>query len=233
MTGRTKTEDRGFTLVELLVVIGVITILIGILMPALGKVRRRAREVATKNLIEIIASNCHNYKNDWGEFPPDLDGTTAGDHGTVAGDLVAAVWGGSPPGDGSDDRLKKGSVCFNFFLTSRFTKAGSGIVREPLFKFESDQVLNTGKTVDYDANLDGTDETVSVKEVIDPFGNALWYDEKYSDTILGHAAGGGVNGESFVIISAGEDGVFQFSQSDYTGDSASRKGDDLANMALD
>lgn len=111
-TGTGKDASAGFTIMELMVVMVLVTLLVGIAAPVVTTAIVRAKETALRQNLRVMRTAIDDYYADRGAYPPDLD------------ELVAARYIRDIPADPLSDQSQSKS----WIVIYDETEADSGIV---------------------------------------------------------------------------------------------------------
>ena len=204
-------KRKGFTLVELLVVIAIIALLMGILMPALARVRQIAHRVVCGTNLSAIGKAMLIYSNDSDEEFP-----RAGGSGIVLGesDPTCVIWDAA--NEDAAFASGKATIGSSFYLLIKYEDMG---VKS--FICKSDSGTKEFKLSDYANNLPEQDLIYAWDFGPTPNYHCSYsYHVPYSDFALTTASGPGMAmaadrnpfiespyGQTSVIGGAGDDGA--------------------------
>jgi type II secretory pathway pseudopilin PulG len=164
----TRPSSRGFTLLEILVVVGVIITLIALLIPAIGRVKLSAIKASATSLLGNLQQSLEAYHSQFGSYPPSTSSVAYGNMGVGRGPAMLAqgLMGYLPYGaDGA------GSNQGSYALVPPAGEPAYGFrTRNPQMGGDVKGPFIAQDPKSYRVNAAGTDEVF-----IDPWGNEVLY----------------------------------------------------------
>lgn len=194
---RNRFRDRpgsirgGFTITELLVVIGIIILLIGILLPALARVNQRARGAKTTSIMEEFAKGCETFRQEFGFYPGLVPEEILAANPRISSTenaLLHLMGGGIRPDDPLFDTPPAApdgtawetisfgsganaySIKVNRYFFGRGPRVG-GKQYTPFFSPRGDEIGAVNGQVD----ADGAEDTLRLPDLIDAWGQPILY----------------------------------------------------------
>ena len=183
-----RPHRSAFTLVELLVVIGILAILAALITPAIFQARVSARNAAIKAEIDMLHMAIMNYKNEYGSFPPCV--SVAGTSGPAATHVKRLFPRSTPNPDSRspENALVRWLRGYSSDPTDPF---GAG--RKKMFDFDESRVTSADEY-----HPSGKPESPYVYIDAANYGTAFGLYQSVS----------GLNPDTFQILSAGLDGIW-------------------------
>lgn len=192
-TTRHFSVRRGFSLVEILVVIGIISLLVALLLPALSKVLERAKATTTLGTMQEFAKACDAYFHEFGEYPGVIPETylqtdTGGNDGTAprissTENAILALMGGYRVPSDEDYGTYPGTVyTFGsgpsaFVIKINPSRIGEGPYRNGrrYDSFYSPKGREFSKTTGQmvGTELEAADSTNAIPDLLDAWGNPI------------------------------------------------------------
>lgn len=226
-----RRRRAGFTITELLIVIGIIILLIGILLPALGKVNERAKVAETNATMEEFAKACEAFRQEFGFYPGLVpEEILAADPrlSSTENALLHLMGGGIRPDDPLYDNppaapdgtawetisLGSGANAYEIKINRYFFGRGpriGGKEYPPFFSPRGDEIAPASGQVD----PGGAPDTLNLPDLIDAWGQPIMYVRSVRNVgeLVGGVTGANPPRTQFYI-----NGIYPYLNSDQLGE---------------